>query len=213
MAGVPLLTDDIIKSFPQAAQISGDPEWTSLALLIQNYRDELVRSPTANNHCIEEFDDFHYPEKIPRDFLLHAAESWQARIDSSMTERQIRQAIANAVVEARMHCTIDQIEAYATAITGNPATIIWTGSISPGWDQDDSIAPPTYEIDYAGGIIWDQDDTNTLGAGGFVWQVIREGLLLDIGNFVYTVDQLNAIYEMVAFFKESHISIAVGYIV
>ena len=209
MAGLDLLFRPVIEAFPESAQQSSDPEWQALATIIQNYRDELVRTGGAGVSSIEMFDDFFKCEKIPVDFLLIVAESFDARVTPGLTEREIRQRICSAMAEHRLHATIGQLIDFIFEITGFTPEVLWTVASPPGWDETDQFVSPAYEVDYGGGIKWDETDAYSWA---FLWQVRRKGLFVDIKNLgAYTVDQLNAIYALVAELKPADYAVNVGY--
>lgn len=215
MAGLDLLFgDDLLQAFPPGAQASTDPEWQLLADKIQEYRDELVRLGTSDEAIlpIDALDYLFKCERIPLRLLQYVAESLDARVTPGLTERQIRQRICGAMVEHRAHATIDQVKDFIFEITGFVPDILWTVDNPPGWDANNTVTSPTYEVDYFGGIFWHGNNAYDATYPVFIWQCRRQGLFVDIMNLgAYTVAQLNEIYALIAELKVPYTYVQVGY--
>jgi len=214
--GLSLLNDDIFESFPEVVQLSGDPEWRVFADKLNFYRDEALRLGNSidGSLSIEQLDDIFKCERIPTALLFRVGSMLDARIATTMTEREVRQKICAAIFENRRHATLAQLKDLIFEITGfvPDVTIATAGNV--GWDELNTIHPPTYFVEMYDGILWDETNAyDSLAPEQFLWTPSEVQLLIDIKNGgAYTADQLNAIYRLVAELKPAEKMARVGYV-
>lgn len=215
-----VLKGDFFESYPPDVQDSSDPDFRGLADKINQLKNELVNRFQGRDLdlTIEDLHTIYIPEQSPFKTLEQLAYMVSYDFDRSKPLRELRVNIFGRAKLNKKTGTVDFLIARVEEITGvTPEFVLPNNMAYIGWDQDNTIDGNPENINFFGGIGWDQTADPTVEQ--FKWFVKPDLIFLDIkNNSVFDPDPakntriLNKVYSTVARFKDSPIPIKVGHI-
>lgn len=215
-----VLKGDYFESYPPDVQESSDPDFRGLANKINQLRNELVNRFQGRDLdlTIEDLSTIYIPEQSPFKTLEQLAYMASYDFDRSKPIRELRINIFKRIKLNKKTGTVDFLIDRVAEVTGVTPEFILPNNMSYiGWDQDNTIDGNPENINFFGGIKWDQLADPTIEI--FKWFVKPDLIFLDIkNNGVFDADAarnariLAKVYATAARHKDAPIPIKVGFI-
>lgn len=206
--------------YPEDVQDSSDPEFLGLSNKIDELKNELVNRFQGRDLdlTIEDLDTIYIPERSPIKTLEYLANMVSYDFDKSKPLRFLRSQVFDRSRLNKKTGTVDFLLDRVEEVTGVRPELILPNPMSYiGWDQDNTIDLNPENINFFGGITWDQ--TNSITFELFKWFVKTDPLFLNIkNNGVFDTNParnqriLNKVYQTVARFKDAPILMRVGFV-
>jgi hypothetical protein len=216
-----VLKGDYFEQYPLDIQDSSDPDFRGLANRINLLRDELVNRYQGRDLdlTIEDMDSIYVPERSHSKTLEYLAYMVTYDFDRSRPLRDLRKEVFEKTKQNKRTGTVNFLLERVEEITGIiPELVIRKDKAFVGWDQNSTIDGSPENVNFFGGIAWDQNNVFSIFEY-FQWFVKSDIIFLDIkSNGVFdptpSVNQniLNKAYAAIARNKDAATVINVGYI-